>query len=324
MRPGRHFVNGRAGSPLPAVFANDSALGRAGSGCPSGSHLPAAFRTFSAANRQLPTANCHQPSGVLAFFASWRFKFRSASCQLPTANCQLPLAFTLIELLVVITIIALLAAVGLPALKGFGKSNAINAADRQMLDDLQFARQRAIAEHTMVYVVFAPTNLQSLVNWANLTTAPLLQQATNILTRQASAYTFYTERNAGDQPGQHSTNYLGSWKNLPDGIFIALSKFSVVTNSVSPFEYRPFPFPTVTNALVLLPYLAFNYLGQLTTNRDNGGEIIPLVRGSMLYNANLSADFIETPPGNSANSMSNHIFIDALTGRSRVEQQQIQ
>jgi prepilin-type N-terminal cleavage/methylation domain-containing protein len=69
-------------------------------------------------------------------------------------------AFTLIELLVVIAIIGMLAVLGMPALKGFGKANAILAADRQLLDDLATARQRAIAEHTEVYVLFASKGLR--------------------------------------------------------------------------------------------------------------------------------------------------------------------
>src|ERR1700722_20253329 len=65
-------------------------------------------------------------------------------------------AFTLLELLVVLVIMGILAAIGLPAIRGMSKSNAIAAADRQMLDDLAYARQRAIAEHTTVYMVFVP------------------------------------------------------------------------------------------------------------------------------------------------------------------------
>src|SRR5579862_6929217 len=68
-------------------------------------------------------------------------------------------AFTLLELLVVIAIMALLAAIGLPAIRGMTKSNAIAAADRQLLDDLAYARQLALAGHTTVYVIFVPGNI---------------------------------------------------------------------------------------------------------------------------------------------------------------------
>src|ERR1700759_5545996 len=71
-------------------------------------------------------------------------------------------AFTLLELLVVIAIIGLLAVLGLPAIRGMNKSNSINAADRQLLDDINYARQRAMADHTSVYVVFIPP---SIISW---------------------------------------------------------------------------------------------------------------------------------------------------------------
>src|SRR5688500_12949263 len=63
-------------------------------------------------------------------------------------------AFTLIELLVVIAIIGVLAAIGLPALKGMGGTNDVSAAIRQLMDDLSYARIKAINERTTVYVVF--------------------------------------------------------------------------------------------------------------------------------------------------------------------------
>src|SRR5258708_37035019 len=63
-------------------------------------------------------------------------------------------AFTILELLVVIAIIAVLATIGLPALKGFGQGNSIAGANRQLLDDLPEARLRAVNSHSTVYVVF--------------------------------------------------------------------------------------------------------------------------------------------------------------------------
>jgi len=245
-------------------------------------------------------------------------------------------AFTLIELLVVLAIIGLLAAVGLPALKGFGGSNAINAADRQLLDELQFARQRAIAEHTGVFVVFASPVIVNGLNFAGLSQSQLVQ-VTNILNRQYSAYSMFARRSSGDQPGQSSQRYLASWRNLPEGVFIAPAKFNLPSYSFKISKFDPsltmfgfntnsFPFPSATNAVLYnLPYVGFNYLGQLSVDGVSPSgvdEYIPLVRGSIFYNG-LVPDPLENPAGNSTN-LYNIIHIDALTGRSRVEQQQIQ
>jgi prepilin-type N-terminal cleavage/methylation domain-containing protein len=243
--------------------------------------------------------------------------------------------FTLIELLMVIAIIGILAAVGLPALKGFNKSNAVSAADRQLLDDVASARQLAIANHTDVYMVFmVPTNSTFIDKNAAAfpaTDPATLQQVTNLLTMQYAGYALYAERSVGDQPGQTSPRYLAPWHRLPEGMFIPASKFNLKSevNGVTNFDYRLFPFPQVTTNTVankiLLPYLQFNYLGQLTTHRDryNSAEVIPLARGSIFTNADLSADLLENPGSNSV-TLSNHIRIDWLTGRAKVEQQQIQ
>jgi hypothetical protein len=75
------------------------------------------------------------------------------------------------------------------------------------------------------------------------------------------------------------------------------------------------------------PYIAFNYLGQLTSGQD---EYIPLAQGSMLpaRDANKamlwnSPSVSETPPGNSINAF-NLVQIDWLTGRAVLENQKVQ
>jgi type IV fimbrial biogenesis protein FimT len=255
-----------------------------------------------------------------------------------------PAAFTLIELLIVIAIIGILASVGLPALKGFNKSNAITAADRQMLDDVANARQLAIANHTDVYMVFMPpTNITSPPFPASLLNDPVAGPIiTNLLTMEYTGYALYSERSVGDQPGQSSPQYLTPWRRLPEGMFIATSKFNQFQSNnsadgwVSAFQYASFPFPLVnSNTLasqISLPYIQFNYLGQLTSHRDasQSSEIIPLARGSVMTNPpavqfpTLPVDVLEIPPNNSTNTLYNHVRIDWLTGRARVEQQQIQ
>jgi len=134
---------------------------------------------------------------------------------------------------------------------------------------------------------------------------------------------------------------------LPDGTFIAAQTFAG-TNSiydsilnviypVSKFNYTTaIPFPTENSANgVSLPYIAFNYLGQLTddgTTMANSHEYIPLARGSVVPAIDPStkalqlgaADVSESPPGNSTSSAYNLVEIDPLTGRATLKFQKAQ
>jgi len=266
------------------------------------------------------------------------------------------IAFTLLELLVVISILGILAALSVPVLKSLGKSNVQVSASRQMLDDIGRARQLAISQHTTVYMVFVPPNFwQFPGNWWNNLTSQEKAAGTNLLDKQCTGYNFVTLRSVGDQPGRGTTNYIGEWKSLPDGSFIATNKFnptafypgfgyyfindyaSGASYPISSFNYAPnLPFPVETNASVnaSLPYIAFNYLGQLTVDGLNlapRDEYIPLAQGTVGYAMDINkaliplpADFTENPAGNSTNSMFTVIRIDRLTGRAVLLKQKVQ
>jgi prepilin-type N-terminal cleavage/methylation domain-containing protein len=268
-------------------------------------------------------------------------------------------AFTLLELLVVIAILGVLAALSAPTLRAF-KPNVMAAATQQLLTDLGRARQLAIVNRTTVYMVFVPTNFYDpagaysrLPTTSAPGTTPERDKADKLLNKQLIGYNFVSLRGLGEQPGVLSPRYLSQWRTLPEGTFIALQKFAPpnytfppITNGVTQerFPLKPFPvtnnipFPSemvslVPNAkpYVPLPYVAFNYLGQLVSRPNNESEIIPLARGSVSFGKDATKaptkrapTFVESPPGNSTNNLSfNLIYIDGLTGRAHVERVEV-
>ena len=250
-------------------------------------------------------------------------------------------AFTLAEMLVVIVIIAIMAAISLPRLRGLGEGNAMNAAVRQLRDDVSLARQKAINGRTTVAIVFISPDVLYDINPNDPSYDA--QESAQIKRLQGGLYTQYALfafRELGEQPGQISPRYISSWKTLPDKVFIPDEKFTTGTaDGIPPFSYAlGIPFPFNRSIKLEFPYIAFDYEGRLL-KRDNSGQgtgtlhtqgnvTIPLTRGSILYTRN-AQDFVtdfdvqEIPPGNSTN-IPNHIVIDWLTGRPKIERPELQ
>ena len=250
---------------------------------------------------RLPIADCRWPNHSGSARPVWIANGKPAIAR----------GFTLIELLAVISILALLAALAVPALKNIGKSNAQVGASRQLLDDIARARQLAISQHTTVCMVFVPTNF-----WGGLANSNLYSAATtNLVEKQLTGYNFISYGKVGDQPGQHSWHYLSDWQALPEGSFIAPTKFQLqvyslaipqwqndyagqidqawklpsgyVVNQIAGFAQTGIPFPTEASPRVWMPYLAFDHTGRLVSEVDAAGNYhhayIPLAQGSVSY-----------------------------------------
>jgi len=265
-------------------------------------------------------------------------------------------AFTLIELLVVISIVGLLAGLAVPVVNNF-KPNVVAGATRQLLDDVARARQYAISQRTTVFMVFVPTNFWNDPYYSSSVTTPTdLAKAAKLLDKQMIAYNFVALRTLGDQPGRGKARYLSSWRTLPEGVFIASQKFGLrtvnptltITNYLDGTQFRMLPvfgfnttngipFPsedTIAPKYVALPYIAFNYAGQLVPSKNDQGlsknEYIPLTKGAVLFQRDKTTtlgtktipSIQESPVGNTSNAF-NVVSIEWLTGRAHVERQQI-
>ena len=272
-------------------------------------------------------------------------------------------AFTLLELLVVLAIIGLLAGLAVPVLNNF-RPNYTASATAQLLDAVGRARQLAINQRTTVYMVFVPTNFWSIDPAYNVLPQRERDKAAKLLDKQLIGYNFVSLRSLGDQPGRPTIRYLDAWKTLPEGAFITFQKFALANNAWFPiytndaagnpvlgFQVYGFdrtarvPFPSETAPMynpnkqpyVVMPYIAFDYLGRLARFDSLGNPIaprdvaIPLSKGNVSYSRGpdrkalaMAPSVNEQPLGNGTNSVTyNVIYIDWLTGRARAIHQEV-
>ncbi|MDB6052627.1 MAG: hypothetical protein JWN25_150 [Verrucomicrobiales bacterium] len=234
-------------------------------------------------------------------------------------NPLLP-GFTLIEMLAVLAIVGIIVSMTVPAVVGLSKANTLTVAARQLSDDLNLARQMAINNRSVVYVLFVST--------IKTPTIKSLQKG------QGSQYAFFSDRKVGDQPGVYHPVFLGKWKSLPENMFIIPYKFANVQGNP---DYTPFPkrtfkftrefFPGESSDLdVEMPYVAFSPAGKLLNGRQQD-ELITVFIGSMVTDFNPNGTIarriiFETPVGDYTNQPT-RIRVDWVTGKSRIERLEI-
>lgn len=255
-------------------------------------------------------------------------------------------AFTLVEMLVVLIIIAILAALALPHIRGHSESVAIKAATHQIVADLSFARQKAISQRSTVAMVFLPEKAlgvdHTLGIFDNEEKAAVKQLQSGAYTQ----YAIYSFRRVGEQPGRNTGSYLTEWKALPEKTFFGTNQFDsgrLLPQNKTPPQF-PYPFSRSTYPLEM-PYIAFDADGRRTeiVNTTTGFGTLPspslafspslghlhdtndvdieIARGAILYvrdsfgAVNLASfQLQEIPP---FNSTQNVVHVDALTGRAK-------
>jgi prepilin-type N-terminal cleavage/methylation domain-containing protein len=242
-------------------------------------------------------------------------------------------AFTLIEMLVVLAIMGMIVAMALPKISGLGKGNIAAAATRKLMDDLMYARLKAISGRTKVYVMFMPEYRYLSFGRAQGSYVGSIPgsndflfnlSANKIASSQMIGYTIFADRSVGDQPGQKTPKFITDWEFLPEGthiphqVLVNPNIFLNVSRLTAPNSANDVAMPiffTNKSATYYLPCIGFDTQGRLI-GRSIGGTntndvIIPLFEGAINFPPHASPtyrdrnDVLTVPAVNTAKPVPN-------------------
>jgi len=214
-------------------------------------------------------------------------------------------AFTLVELLVVIGIMGMMLAITVTAFEGVGKGAKLRAALAELKTTLSLARQYAITDRQIVFVVFPCDQVN-------------LSDSTNLAFTRYSSYCLCTT-------GRWS-RMLNQWHHLPKGVIfdrvrtpppgrVALGYVNVFDRSVSNnLSTIPFPIEASNQVDQTVTVVRFNPNGRLHTTQDST-PVIFVTEGSVRVNPTTAAlvDYMIQP-----GAPSFMLEVRPLTGRVKI------
>jgi prepilin-type N-terminal cleavage/methylation domain-containing protein len=267
-----------------------------------------------------------------------RFHGSALPLHAPLPRAERARGATLVEVLTTLAVIGVLSAAAIPVIRSY-KPDPLVVASRQLINDLSLARQRAIADHTTVFVVFIPALDNLRPELRNELPGSDLQ---HLIAGQYVSYALYEKRGAGDQPGTAAPRYLTEWSTLPLGTAIAPQKFGAgvepAGQAISEGLYPTFDYINsgkiyfnpqnglYPSGFSSFPTVAFDHQGRLASRWESwhGFDcVIPLTRGRVNLASSsdsltpVSATFTEDSPGQWRSSKT-HVVIDGPTGRARL------
>jgi prepilin-type N-terminal cleavage/methylation domain-containing protein len=220
--------------------------------------------------------------------ANPKFKIKNQKLQHPRRPTE---AFTLVELLAVIGIMGLLAAVGVPALKGLTGSGGRKQALSQLMGALEIARNTAISTGTNAAVIFPDLNFASQA-YRYRSMAVISWDPTNSAT---------------------GTNFMvGSWIVLPQGVVLHDTQINQLLPLTNTTTLR---IPPSTNSI------ATDNLRAVVFQSDGGIEDSYYTKtltteGIALYEGAVVADFTTTTNTSKQKTNAETITLTHYTGRT--------